>query len=120
MNILYIEDNPLDRMLVERYVRTTPHQLMVRPKLEDIDPAEVQIDLLLLDIYFGGKLSGLDFLQQLRQRGLDCPVIAVTALALPQEIDQYQSAGIDRVIVKPFEITELANLIAYFERQDVS
>jgi CheY-like chemotaxis protein len=119
VNILYIEDNPLDRMLVERYVRTTSHQLKVLPKLLDIDLAALNIDLLLLDMYFGGKTSGLDYLKQIRQMGIQCPVAAVTALALPQQIDQYHSAGIDRVIKKPFEITELAELIAYFDR-DVS
>ena len=114
MNILYIEDNPQDQMLVERYVRTTAHQLTVMPKLEEIDPDEFRIDLLLLDINFGGKMSGLDYLKHIREMGIQCPVAAVTAMALPQQIAQYESAGIDRVIKKPFEITELAAVIDYF------
>ena len=116
MNILYVEDNPLDRGLVERYIRTTSHQLKMLPKPQAVGSDEFEVDLILLDIYFGGKVSGLDYLKQIREMGIQCPVAAVTALALPHQLEQYQNAGIEWVIKKPFEITELAELISYFDR----
>lgn len=114
MNILYIEDNAKDRMLVERYIQTTPHSLKVVSRLEEVDFDSYPVDLILLDIYFGGKISGLDYLAQIRSLGIQCPVIAVTALTLPNQMANYQRAGIDRIIAKPFEITELAEAITLY------
>lgn len=115
MNILYLEDNPMDRALVKRYVQTTSHQLIEVSKLDDVDLNTIKVDLILLDIDFGGKVTGLDYLLQMRNMGIQCPAVAVTALALPRQIAGYHQAGIERVVEKPFDITELAEAIAHYE-----
>lgn len=115
MNILYVEDNEKDSRLVQRYVQTTPHKLVVVSKLEDINLADFQFDLILLDIYFGGKTSGLDYLNQIRHTGIQCPVVAITGLTLPHQMASYHKAGINTIIEKPFEITQLAAVIKSYE-----
>lgn len=115
MNILYVEDNEKDSRLVQRYIQTTPHNVMVASKLEDINFNDFQFDLILLDIYFGGKTSGLDYLNQIRNRGIECPVVAITGMTLPHQIASYYNAGIETIIEKPFEITQLADVIKSYE-----
>jgi hypothetical protein len=56
MEIVYIEDNVLDRGLVERYIRTTPHNLTAVSKLEELDLNTLSADLNLVDINIGDKI----------------------------------------------------------------
>jgi CheY-like chemotaxis protein len=112
MNILYIEDNAKDRQLVERYIHTTPHQIVSISKLDTIDLHELSPDLILLDMLIDGQSIGLDYLRQLREMEIQCPVVAITALTLPQQIAAYNKAGINVIIEKPFDINLLASVIA--------
>ncbi|MBK8025580.1 MAG: HAMP domain-containing protein [Chloroflexi bacterium] len=115
MNILYIEDNPRDALLVERYVQTTGHNLVVTRHLEDVDLRVPPVDLILLDILLDGRSLGLDYAEQIHAMGVQCPIVALTALARPQDLARYESSGFDRVVAKPFDIMELADVIAYYE-----
>jgi CheY-like chemotaxis protein len=115
MNILYIEDNARDAMLVERYVQTTGHHLVVTRKLDDVDLNEYPADLILMDMYLDGKMLGLDYVRQIRAMGVNSPIVALTGLTLPQDLARYQAIGVNGVVAKPFEITELAQTIAQYE-----
>src|SRR5438270_8590297 len=63
-------------------------------------------DLILLDIMLP-KMSGLDVCRELRNQGLDTPVIMLTARG--QEIDKVigLEMGADDYVTKPFSIKEL-------------
>ncbi len=115
MNILYIEDNARDAMLVERYIQTTGHRLVITRKLDDVDLNQYPADLILMDINLDGRPLGLAYIQQLRERGVNCPIVALTGLTLPQDLARYQASGVASVIAKPFDITELAQTIAHYE-----
>jgi two-component system, OmpR family, response regulator len=115
MNILYIEDNVNDSKLVERYVRTTAHQIHIVQRLEDAREVLHQVDLILMDILIDAERRGLDYLQALRRQRVTCPVLAVTALVLPDAMETYRQAGFDDVLKKPFEIEQLAALIRRYE-----
>ena len=63
-------------------------------------------DLMLLDLGLPRK-GGLDVLRQLRARGNDLPVLAVTARdAVPDRIAGLD-AGADDYVIKPFDLDEL-------------
>jgi signal transduction histidine kinase/CheY-like chemotaxis protein len=77
--------------------------------------------LILLDLMLP-TLSGWEVARRLRQnqRTKDVPIIAVTALARPQERESALHAGCDAYISKPFSPDDLARLIiATLSRQGV-
>jgi CheY-like chemotaxis protein len=116
MNILYIEDNVNDSTLVERYLKTTDHRLVIAPTIAAAERLVQEADLILMDILIGQERVGVQYLRRLRQAGVTCPVVAVTALVLPDDILSYQKARFDAILRKPFEIRELADVVERFDR----
>jgi DNA-binding response OmpR family regulator len=117
MNILYIEDNFNDAQLVRRYIETTPHHLTVAQDLENATELLMRDDfhLILLDIIFGVDRAGLAFARTLRAEQFTMPIVALTALATDQEMALLQRCGVNAVLVKPYQIAELARIIQHFE-----
>lgn len=115
MNILYIEDEPTDAELVALYINVTPHHLEVASTIEEawaILPYEP--DLILVDVLIGHSRAGYSFARELRMRGYTKPMVAVTALALPQDLEDCRQAGFDDILNKPFTMTQLANIINHY------
>jgi two-component system alkaline phosphatase synthesis response regulator PhoP len=63
-------------------------------------------DLLILDIMLPGK-SGLDVCRELRQRGVETPVLMLTARGQVQDRVVGLKLGADDYLTKPFEMAEL-------------
>jgi two-component system OmpR family response regulator len=63
-------------------------------------------DVVLLDVMMPGK-SGLEFLEELRKRGSDVPVIFVTARRGVEDRVKGLRTGADDYLLKPFEFDEL-------------
>jgi len=63
-------------------------------------------DLILLDVMMPGK-SGMEFLDELRRRGHDLPVIFVTARRGVEDRVKGLRTGADDYVLKPFEFDEL-------------
>jgi two-component system response regulator RegX3 len=67
-------------------------------------------DLILLDVMMPG-MSGWDLCRELRRRGLDVPVIMLTARG--EEVDRVQGLelGADDYVTKPFSMRELVSRV---------
>lgn len=63
-------------------------------------------DLVLLDIMLP-KLNGLDILKNVRDEGIDVPVILVTAKSMVEDKVSGLDLGADDYITKPFDVKEL-------------
>ncbi|HRE48043.1 MAG TPA: response regulator [Aggregatilineales bacterium] len=112
MNILYLEDEPNDAALVERFVRSTPHHLtLVTTVDEAIATFTPEYDLVLVDVRIGQGRTGHEFVEMLREQGIARPIIAVTALTLPDDMERCYQAGCNAILSKPFRIDQLAALI---------
>ncbi len=113
--ILYIEDNPSNLRLVEQLIRIrddielyTAHN----PRL-GIDLASAhRPDLILLDINMPG-IDGYQVLEILKNTDelKNTPVIAVTANAMPRDIEQGKAAGFSDYVTKPLQVNNFLNLI---------
>jgi CheY-like chemotaxis protein len=115
VKILYVEDMPLDAELVQRYIDVTPHELVIATTLDAARQAlQNNPDLILLDVVLNDTKSGYGFVRELRTQHFTHPIIAVTALALPKDIEQCYEAGFTAVLVKPFELKHLAALLAQY------
>lgn len=112
MKIIYLEDNPMDAALVKRYIDTTDHELDIINNIDETNNIfSESMDLFLVDILIDNQRVGLDLVQQLRQEGYNKYIVAVTALASPQEIKECQDAGCNAVLVKPYTISHLQEII---------
>jgi two-component system response regulator FixJ len=77
-------------------------------------------DCLVLDLHMPG-MSGLDLLEELRQRGDAVPVIVVTGQPCAASTARAQAAGALAVLAKPFKPLEMLGLVrqALNERRDL-
>ena len=106
--VLYIEDNPANLRLVTQLLSRLPniHMWSAHEPLLGLDlAAEHQPDLILLDINLPG-MDGFDVLKNLRAKNetRDIPVIAISANAMPKDIENGLQAGFDNYITKPIDI----------------
>jgi two-component system response regulator AtoC len=106
-SVLVVDDEPA--------VRESLRMLLKREcdveTAADVDSALASItqnppDLVLLDVAMPGR-SGLDLLPELRERGLDIPVIVLTASNTVAVAVQAMKLGAADFITKPFELDTL-------------
>jgi CheY-like chemotaxis protein len=108
--LLYVEDNPANLMLVEDIIerRANIHLLTAEDGLSGIDLARsAQPTLILMDINLPG-MSGVSALKILQRDPLTAhiPVVALSANAIPADIQSGLDAGFFRYLTKPIKIDE--------------
>lgn len=116
--ILYVEDDMMSRMvmqmLLEQQMQLTNIKIFEDSKNFDANLDELPFipDLVFLDIHVL-PLSGFDMLEVLRERAetQDCPIIALTASVMNEEVEQLKQAGFNGVIPKPIDIDTFPNLV---------
>ena len=119
--ILYIEDNPDNRLLIRRVLQAEGYEVV-----EAVDgqtgmqrAAEVQPDLILMDINLP-EIDGYEVTARLKQLpGLSrIPIIAVTANVMKGDREKTLAAGCDGYIQKPIDIDLLPDQIERFLKKD--
>jgi len=108
--LLYVEDNPANLMLVEDLIarRSDLRLLSARDGNHGIQIArESQPDLILMDINLPG-ISGIAALRILAEDPLTShiPVVALSANAIPRDIEKGLEAGFFRYLTKPIKVDE--------------
>jgi PAS domain S-box-containing protein len=106
--LLYVEDNPANVHLVEQIIarRSDLTLLIANDGYSGVEMARAQLpDLILMDVNLPG-ISGLEALRLLRTipETSSIPVIALTANAMPHDIDQGLKAGFCHYLTKPIKI----------------
>ncbi len=112
MNILYLEDSPLDVDLLSRYMRCVDARFIVANTIEDAYQCllEQPVDIFLVDIVIGNQMS-YSLIEKVVAEKRCRYVVAITARALPSERRQYLKLGCHAVIAKPFTIDDLENTL---------
>jgi len=67
---------------------------------------DVHYDAILLDVRLPG-MSGIEVCRELRQRGIESPVLVLTARGLTEQKVEGLDAGADDYLTKPFVLAEL-------------
>lgn len=116
--VLYIEDNPANLRLVSSIFSRLPHIHLVTAHLPQLGldiAASHKPDLILLDINMPG-MNGFQVLETLRQDPIlkTVPVLAVTANAMPKDIERGKQAGFNDYITKPLQIPEFISSVKYW------
>jgi DNA-binding response OmpR family regulator len=73
-------------------------------------------DLILLDVMLP-KVNGYEICRQLRERGLEMPIVMLTARGQEEDLVLGLNLGADDYVVKPFRIAELAARVGAFLRR---
>ena len=113
--LLYVEDNPANLMLIEDLIqrRDDIDLLTARDGLSGIAIARVaQPDLILMDINLPG-ISGIDALIILSADKITAhiPVVALSANAIPSDIEKGLKAGFFRYLTKPIKVDEFMHTL---------
>ena len=113
--LLYVEDNPANMMLVEDLIARRPdiRFLGARDAVRGIEMARASLpDLILMDINLPG-ISGIDALKILAddKSTAHIPVIALSANAIPRDIDIGLEAGFFRYLTKPIKVKEFMDTV---------
>ncbi|MDO8465898.1 MAG: PAS domain S-box protein [Gallionella sp.] len=108
--LLYVEDNPANLKLVEQIIARHPDMRLLTAVNGNsgIEIARAsQPDVILMDINLPG-ISGIEALKILREDSSTAhiPVIAISANAMPRDIERGMKAGFCRYITKPIKVNE--------------
>ncbi len=113
--LLYVEDNPANLMLVEDIIERRPDVRLLSAKdgKSGIAIARTALpDVILMDINLPG-MSGIDALGILSadHATKHIPVIALSANAVPRDIEKGLQAGFYRYLTKPIKVTEFMDTL---------
>jgi CheY-like chemotaxis protein len=108
--LLYVEDNPTNLELVEELIGRFPNIRLttaVNGTLGIELARATQPQVILMDINLPG-ISGIKVLQILREEPATAhiPVVAVSANAMPRDIEKGLEAGFFRYLTKPIKINQ--------------
>ena len=114
MRIVYVEDNPANVALVERISNMTSDNLVTYNEptvaLAEIQPGNV--DLILMDVNLGdAEINGLQLTKLLREKGVQEPIVVVTAYDAMGYPEDFRTAGFDEYILKPVSVRSMIDII---------
>jgi PAS domain S-box-containing protein len=119
--VLYIEDNPVNVLLMEAMLAQHAPLRLISAELPEagLQAAQAQQpDVILLDIQLPG-IDGYEVLRRLRSddRTRSIPVIAISANAMPADIERGRAAGFDDYLTKPIDQGALVAAVQRVLRQ---
>jgi len=107
MRILLVEDERKVASFVARALRENAYAVDVAETGEKLPLAtDVTYDAILLDVRLPG-MSGLEVCRELRQQGIEAPILMLTARGLVEQRVAGLDAGADDYLAKPFALAEL-------------
>lgn len=113
--VLYIEDNPANIRLMEAIIERLPDLSLKSAHTAELglDMArDIHPDIILMDINLP-VMDGIAALNRLRanDQTKDTPVIAISAAAMPNEIERGKAAGFEDYLTKPINVPEVIKAI---------
>ncbi len=113
--LLCVEDNPANLLLVERLLARRPdiRMLSARDGRQGVELARAhQPDVILMDINLPG-ISGITAMRILAEDPLTAhiPVVALSANAMPRDIEKGRQAGFFRYLTKPIKVDEFMDAL---------
>jgi PAS domain S-box-containing protein len=108
--LLYVEDNPANLKLVEQLIARRPDLLLLTATDGNLGVrlARAHVpEVILMDINLPG-ISGIEALKLLREDSTTAsiPVVALSANAMPRDIQKGLQAGFFRYLTKPIKVDE--------------
>jgi CheY-like chemotaxis protein len=112
MHILLVEDHADTRRCLHRLLESQGHRVRSADDAQSaIELSEREkFDLLIADVGLPDR-SGLELLQEIRQREPELPAIALSGYGMPQNITSSKEAGFIEHFIKPVDLQKLHAVI---------
>lgn len=112
-NILVVEDNKINQVVTKKIIQSSNMSCTI---VDDGYAALVALereafDLILMDINMP-LINGFETTRKIREKGITIPIIALTAFDKEEVTEEAISAGMNDIIVKPFEPSKLFQVIS--------
>ncbi len=109
-SVLVVDDEPGMVNFIKRALESRCGSVHTAGSVEAAEPlvAQQRFDLIVLDISLPG-MSGVNWLKQLRERGVNSEVILMTAFADVETAIDALRAGASDFLLKPFSLAQLIN-----------
>lgn len=110
-NVLVAEDNPTNQTLMKMMFE----RMGIKPDIAKDGTEAIEFtknkeyDLILMDIQMPGK-NGFQATEDMRNKGIKSPIIALTASTLEQDRKQCIESGCDKYICKPVKFAKLQEI----------
>jgi signal transduction histidine kinase/BarA-like signal transduction histidine kinase len=113
--VLLVEDNEINRIVAIRFMQNWQMDVGYATTGDDavnkVKGADYEI--ILMDLQMP-KLDGYEASKQIRQLGIETPIIALTASVMPEIKDKVIEAGMNDYMTKPFVPERLFNILARY------
>ena len=112
IHVLVVEDNRINQVITRKIIEKNNFKCSV----VDDGYAAIEIlekenfDIILMDINMP-LINGFDTTKLIRLKGIDIPIVALTAFDKAEIIEEALSAGINDIIIKPFDSFQLLEII---------
>ncbi len=115
LHVLIAEDNRINQRIIEFTMEALGHTVeLVWNGLEAVDAfKEKDFDLILMDVRMP-EMSGPEATRVIREFGIEksaIPIIALTADAMKEHLEEYTQAGMDACVAKPIDRMALVEAI---------
>jgi len=106
-NVLVVEDNKINQMITKKILEKNKMKCQVADNGTDAVALvkDTVFDVVLMDIHMPG-ISGIEATQKIREFNKDIPVIALTAVTIDENLDEFYRVGFNEIIPKPFKPEE--------------
>lgn len=112
--VLVVEDNRINQLITKKIIEKHHYSAIVVDSgykaLEILD--KEYFDIILMDINMP-ELNGFETSTLIREKGYSMPIIALTAFDKNEITERTKAAGINDIIVKPFEEVQLFTMINF-------
>ncbi len=104
VSILVVEDNKINQMITKKILEK--HKLVCKVADNGLDAIKMvhenDFEIILMDIHMPG-ISGIETTQRIREFDKQLPIIALTAVTIDENLDEFYKAGFNEIIPKPFK-----------------
>ncbi len=104
LKVLIVEDNNINQMVTKKIL--LKNKMLSTVASNGLDAIEAvksgSFDVILMDIHMPG-ISGIEATKRIRKFNKDVPILALTAVTLDENLDDFYTAGFNDIIPKPFK-----------------
>jgi CheY-like chemotaxis protein len=112
INVLVVEDNHINQLVTKKTIEKNNYKCSVVDNgyaaLEILD--KEFFDIILMDINMP-LINGFETTRKIRLKGIVTPIVALTAFDKSEITEEALSAGINDIIIKPFDTAKLFKII---------